>query len=79
MNAAEQTARIKILNAMGLGPVWLSRYASEEVTPVAATLALADVPPAAVLPDGGVTDVVTVADVPRLQRQWCLIPWIAYL
>lgn len=63
MNAAEQTARIKILNAMGLGPLWLSRYASEEVTPVAATLALADVPPAAVLPDGGVTDVVTVADV----------------
>jgi hypothetical protein len=38
MNAAEQTARIKILNAMGLGPLWLSRYASEEVTPVVATL-----------------------------------------
>jgi len=39
MNAAEQTARIKILNAMGLGPLWLSRYASEEATPVVATLA----------------------------------------
>jgi len=64
MDAAEQATRIKILNAMGLGPMWLSRYASDEAAAVVATPAFADAPPAVVLPDAGIADPVPLAEVP---------------
>ncbi|WP_423681881.1 uracil-DNA glycosylase [Undibacterium sp. WLHG33] len=64
MDAAEQATRIKILHAMGLGPMWLSRYASDETAPVVVTPAFADTPPAVVLADAGIAAPVSLVDVP---------------
>jgi len=63
MGISEQTAHIKILNAMGLGPVWLSRYADAEVMPAVASSALTALPPVVALPDVEITAEAPVADI----------------
>lgn len=63
MAAAEQTARIKILNAMGLEPVWLSRYAEAGSASGVIPPVLAVDSPEAVVPHSDIPVVAPVADV----------------